>query len=246
MLVAQIPRRYAGTEHRPVVLFGGGDQAGVLFGVELFVGVCLPVGTQIPGAHPLQVRQLCDHCVRTILAGPERRSVTVMLFIGVLVETGVPVAGPPRGGRIDPVEARFSATTTDGTDFRWQGGFIALGIGNGRQAGGGQALCPDARIDDGLLDLTIVPGLEGEVGATLGTVLAEGRHAALDRVAVRARLPWIEIEADAPMVLNLDGEPVEGRRFRAEAVAGRLRMHLPDDCALLSPPDADPSHTEPR
>ena len=63
---------------------------------------------------------------------------------------------------------------------------------------------------------------------------------------MRARLPWIEIEADAPMVLNLDGEPVEGRRFRAEAVAGRLRMHLPDDCALLSPGDADPSHTEPR
>ena len=151
------------------------------------------------------------------------------------------VTGLARLGRIDPIEARIS-----GPCFGWRGGFIALGIGNGRQAGGGQALCPDARIDDGLLDLTIVPGLEGEVGATLGTVLAEGRHAALDRVAVRARLPWIEIEADAPMVLNLDGEPVEGCRFRAEAVAGRLRMHLPHDCALLSPGDADPSHTEPR
>lgn len=151
------------------------------------------------------------------------------------------VTGLARLGRIDPIEARIS-----GPGFGWRGGFIALGIGNGRQAGGGQALCPDARIDDGLLDLTIVPGLEGEVGATLGTVLAEGRHAALDRVAVRARLPWIGIEADAPMALNLDGEPVEGRRFRAEAVAGRLRMHLPDDCALLSPRDADQSHTEPR
>ena len=76
--------------------------------------------------------------------------------------------------------------------------------------------------------------LEGEVGATLGTVLAEGRHAALDRVAVRARLPWIGIEADAPMALNLDGEPVHARHLRIECVPGRVRMHLPPDSPLLA------------
>ena len=45
-----------------------------------------------------------------------------------------------------------------------------VGLGNGRQAGGGQALCPEALVDDGLLDLTIVPELSGEVAATLGTL----------------------------------------------------------------------------
>ena len=39
--------------------------------------------------------------------------------------------------------------------FSWQGHFLALAIGNGRQAGGGIPLCPDAQIDDGLLDLRI-------------------------------------------------------------------------------------------
>ncbi|MEN1940130.1 lipid kinase YegS [Luteimonas sp. MJ174] len=151
------------------------------------------------------------------------------------------VTGLARLGRIDPIAARLS-----GPGFEWEGGFIALGIGNGRQAGGGQALCPDALVDDGLLDVTVVPDLEGEVAATLGTVLAEGRGAALERVAVRARLPWLEIEAVQPMTINLDGEPVEGRRFRAETVARRLRMHLPLDCALLSRGDADASSTEPR
>ncbi|MGY0610848.1 lipid kinase YegS [Luteimonas sp. A501] len=139
------------------------------------------------------------------------------------------VTGLARLGRIDPIAARLR-----GPGFEWEGGFIALGIGNGRQAGGGQALCPDALVDDGLLDVTVVPDLEGEVAATLGTVLAEGRGAALERVAVRARLPWLEIEAAQPMVFNLDGEPVEGRRVRVEAVARRLRMHLPAGCALLS------------
>src|SRR5690606_27727453 len=115
----------------------------------------------------------------------------------------------------------------------WAGDFIALGVGNGRQAGGGQALCPDALVDDGLLDVTIVPELSGELGAALVALLRDGREAALDQAAVRARLPWLEIEADAPLALNLDGEPIESARFRIDCVPGRLRMHLPAGCPLL-------------
>jgi diacylglycerol kinase family enzyme len=136
-------------------------------------------------------------------------------------------------GRIDPLQARIH-----GPDFEWEGGFIALGVGNGRQAGGGQALCPDAAIDDGLLDVTIVPRLDGEVGATLGTLLTEGKHAALDRVATRAQLPWVEIDAAEPLTLNLDGEPVESAHFRIECVPGRVRMHVPAHSALLRHLDA--------
>lgn len=138
------------------------------------------------------------------------------------------ITGMAKLGRIDPIQARIT-----GDDFAWEGGFIALGVGNGRQAGGGQALCPDALIDDGLLDCTIVPELEGEVGATIGTLITEGKAAALDRVAVRQPLRWVAIDALEPMTLNLDGEPVESRQFRIECVPGRVRMHLPDGCPLL-------------
>ncbi|MBN6151832.1 lipid kinase YegS [Xanthomonas sp. AmX2] len=138
------------------------------------------------------------------------------------------ITGMARLGRIDPIQARF-----EGPDFAWQGEFIALGLGNGRQAGGGQALCPDAVIDDGLLDLTIVPELSGEVAATLGTLVTSGKQAALERVAIRARLPWLRIQADEPLTLNLDGEPETSRHFRIDCVPGRLRMHLPADSALL-------------
>lgn len=139
------------------------------------------------------------------------------------------VTGISRLGRIEPVRARLR-----GPDFSWEGDFIALGIGNGRQAGGGQALCPDARIDDGLLDLTVVPELSGEVAATVGTLVTNGKGAALERVAVRARLAWVEIDCPQPLTLNLDGEPVESRHFRIDCVPGRVRMHLPADCPLLS------------
>lgn len=137
------------------------------------------------------------------------------------------LTGLSKLGRIEPQSARLR-----GPGFEWQGEFIALGIGNGRQAGGGQALCPDALIDDGLLDVTVVPPLDGELLGTLGTAFAEGKDAALERVAVRRALPWVEIEAAQPLTLNLDGEPVRAMTFRIECIPKRLRMHLPADCPL--------------
>lgn len=138
------------------------------------------------------------------------------------------VTGISKLGKIQPIRARLQ-----GPDFAWEGDLIALGIGNGRQAGGGQALCPDAFIDDGLLDVTLVPELSGEVAATVGTLIANGKGAALERVAVRARLAWIRIDCPEPLILNLDGEPVESRRFRIDCVPGRVRMHLPTGSPLL-------------
>lgn len=139
------------------------------------------------------------------------------------------ITGVSRLGRIEPIHARLK-----GPDFEWTGGFIALGVGNGRQAGGGQALCPDALLDDGLADITVIPELTGEVAATLGQLVTGGKEAALDRVATRSRLPWVEIDGDEPFTLNLDGEPVEARHFRIDCVPGRVRMHLPATCELLS------------
>ncbi len=139
------------------------------------------------------------------------------------------LTGISKLGRIEPILARLH-----GPGFEWEGGFIALGIGNGRQAGGGQALCPQALIDDGQLDVTVIPELTGEVGAMLGQLVTGGKEAALERVATRARLNRVEIFAEKPLTLNLDGEPVEASHFRIECVPRRLRMHLPADCALLS------------
>ena len=139
------------------------------------------------------------------------------------------LTGLSRLGEIAPIQASMQ-----GPDFSWQGVFIALGIGNGRQAGGGQVLCPEAKVDDARLDLTVIPPLEGELSAMLNTMMSEGRFAALDRVATRASLPWLEIRVPELLVLNLDGEPVHARHFRLECMPGRVRMHLPPDSPLLA------------
>jgi lipid kinase YegS len=140
------------------------------------------------------------------------------------------ITGVARVGRIDPIEARLH-----GDGFEWSGALIALGVGNGRQAGGGQVLCPDAHIDDGLLDVTVIPELAGELANTVATLVREGRGAALERVGERARMRALVIEADVPLALNLDGEPVQAQRFEIACVPARVRMHLPEACPLLAP-----------
>ncbi|MNI73454.1 Lipid kinase YegS [compost metagenome] len=118
-----------------------------------------------------------------------------------------------------------------GPDFHWSGELLALGIGNGRQAGGGHVLCPEALADDGLLDISILPAPQELVG-TLKNLLADGFG--LDSMFVRARLPWVEIKASEGLYINLDGEPLEGDSLRFSARPAALRVHLPEQSPLLS------------
>src|SRR6218665_490016 len=112
--------------------------------------------------------------------------------------------------RFSDVHAAFGRFT--GPDFSWEGDFLALGIGNGRQAGGGHVLCPQAVVNDGLLDICIVPAPQDVVG-TLGTLLSGGMLG-LQRVPIKAGLPWVEKEAPEGRDLNREGEPLESKALR--------------------------------
>ncbi|MES2857737.1 MAG: lipid kinase YegS [Pseudomonadota bacterium] len=175
-----------------------------------------------------------EHWVANLASGGFGTEVTTQTHEGLKSMLGglaYVVTGLSRLANIEPQRARVR-----GPGFEWEGEFIALALGNGRQAGGGQALCPRALIDDGLLDLTIVPPLENGLMASLGTAMLEGKEAALEQAALQVQLPWVELASDRPLTLNLDGEPVQGTRFRVECVPGRVRMHLPADCPLLANP----------
>ncbi|UVM03596.1 lipid kinase YegS [Pseudomonas laurylsulfatiphila] len=117
-----------------------------------------------------------------------------------------------------------------GPDFHWSGDLLALGIGNGRQAGGGRELCPQALVDDGLLDISILPAPQEVVG-TLKNLLTEGFG--IDNMFVRARLPWVEIKVSEGLYINLDGEPLEGDNLRFSVRPAALLVHLPEDSPLL-------------
>ena len=110
--------------------------------------------------------------------------------------------------------------------FSWQGHFLALAIGNGRQAGGGIPLCPDALIDDGLLDLTILPAMDhaGRLDAFLHS-LREGASGIRAKL-ITTRSSWIEYESMHDLNVNLDGEPTLMKRFQVECRPRALPVGL--------------------
>ncbi|MGB5956162.1 lipid kinase YegS [Pseudomonas sp.] len=126
-------------------------------------------------------------------------------------------------------ELQVASVELQGPDFHWQGDLLALGIGNGRQAGGGQVLCPEAVVNDGLLDIAILPAPQEVVGALRELLAGDG-------LFIRARLPWVEIKCSQGLDINLDGEPLQADNLRFQARPAALRLHLPAGSPLLSRP----------
>jgi lipid kinase YegS len=101
-----------------------------------------------------------------------------------------------------------------------------LAVGNGRHAGGGFAVAPEARLDDGLLDLTIVPAVPlADLPALVGElfqVADEGNQHVL-----YWQLPAFELHFADEFPLNRDGEPMAGRHFRFIVLPRRLPVVVP-------------------
>ncbi|MDH4364168.1 MAG: diacylglycerol kinase family protein [Acidimicrobiia bacterium] len=93
-------------------------------------------------------------------------------------------------------------------------------VANTRYFGGGMAICPTARPDDGLLDITIVgPTTPFQLARMLPSVFS-GRHIRHPAVVTRrARL----LHIDTDTILWADGEPF-GSAGRLEAVARALQV----------------------
>ena len=110
--------------------------------------------------------------------------------------------------------------------FSWEGRFVAVAIGNGRQAGGGVPLCPDALIDDGLLDLMILPELDRKERLDAFARLLRDGAASIRTGLVTAQSAWIEYESEEALNVNLDGEPMLSKRFRVECHKRALPVRL--------------------
>lgn len=239
----------------PTLIAGGGD--GTLRDVAEAMAhaktnaslVLLPLGTANDFAHaagvplaPMAALALLDEPAQPIDLGEVDGQVFLNMATGgfgssvtantseelkrVLGGAAYLLTGLSRFAEVESSFGRFS-----GPDFQWEGEFIALGIGNGRQAGGGHVLCPQARVNDGLLDVCIVPAAADVVG-TLGTLLSGGING-LQSVALSARLAWLEVDAPQGLDLNLDGEPMGSRQLRFVALPAALRVHLPAGSPLL-------------
>jgi lipid kinase YegS len=141
-------------------------------------------------------------------------------------------------GILKAVNFRPYECTIRTPDGETKGQMIVGAVCNGRQAGGGQPLAPEARIDDGLLDVvTFAPFSISdipEVAAELAAAVAAGAMPWRGgRWVIRQAVPWVETESIGELPVNLDGEPMKAHRFRFEVRPGVVRMVLPADCPCL-------------
>jgi diacylglycerol kinase (ATP) len=102
----------------------------------------------------------------------------------------------------------------------------AVGFGNGRTAGGGIPIFPDADPADGRIDCCVFE--VDAVSDALRTVgnIRDGSHAELDNVHAFTEQN-IEVEADPELEFNIDGELLDLTTPATFALAGRIEFLIP-------------------
>lgn len=131
-------------------------------------------------------------------------------------------------GLLRPDTLKTDICHIEGDNFSWEGETLVIAVGNGKQAGGGQQLTPQALINDGALNLLIIPARD-VIPAFLTNLFSTDKNEHL----VEKTLSWIKISSPHDMVLNLDGEPLSGDSFTFKIQANAIECRLPPQCSLL-------------
>lgn len=123
--------------------------------------------------------------------------------------------------------------------LKWEGGehegsLFVLAMGNGVSAGGGLRLTPDAKLDDGLLDVLAVRDVASlrdmwGMRRELQSRPKKGTYVETFRSA------WLSFKSDETMPLTLDGEPCWKDGFKVTMNPLALSLVAPSHCPLIAP-----------
>jgi lipid kinase YegS len=122
---------------------------------------------------------------------------------------------------LNPYTARFR-----GPGFDLQCKVLLFAVANGTTTGGGTMIAPRADLRDGLLDVCIIEALPRLDTGRMLLKVRRGEHLGEDGVHY-VQLPELVVSVRRPIVVNVDGETSEARRFVYAARPGDLRIHLP-------------------
>lgn len=132
-------------------------------------------------------------------------------------------------GLLRPDTLKTDTCKIETEHFSWEGETLVVAVGNGKQAGGGQLLTPDALINDGQLNLLVVPARD-VIPALLTNLFSSEKNQHL----IEKTSCWVKISSPHKMVFNLDGEPLSGETFTFELLPEAIHCRLPPQCGLLS------------
>ena len=124
------------------------------------------------------------------------------------------------GGVKAATDLKRSTVTMNGVDVP---DCVAAGVGNGRTCGGGIEVWPATDPSDGVLDACALGAPNAAAAARLLLKVRAGEHGGLDGVATVTG-GRIEIDADPPIELNVDGDLVGLKTPATFEVVGRFRL----------------------
>ncbi len=238
-----------------VVVAAGGDGTVRVVCSELArTGVPLgivPLGTGNLLARNLELPLRATEAVEVALSGQDRAIDVVRVSGDDLPETAFTVMGglgfdaEIMAGASDALKARMGwrayvvsavrnlryparrveVSVDDGPFQRYRARTVVVGNVGLLQAG--IPLLPDARFDDGLLDVVVIAPqrLTGWLRVAV-RVLRRGRHT--DSRLARMTGTQVVVRCNQPLARQLDGDPVgEGRELRARVMAGTLLVRVP-------------------
>ncbi|RJO69844.1 hypothetical protein D5S18_28525 [Nocardia panacis] len=135
---------------------------------------------------------------------------------GLTVPYRIELAGVTAEGLANPGASADTVVTTEA---------IMVAVGNARTYGGGMRICPDALLDDGLLDLTVVGALSRLEMLRLLPALAAGKRLDHPRVE-QYRAASITLSAPGAPA-TADGEPAGMLPLTIRVAPGALSVLTP-------------------
>ncbi|MFI6046561.1 diacylglycerol kinase [Nocardia sp. NPDC051321] len=127
--------------------------------------------------------------------------------------------------RIELTGAVTEGLTNPGAGSALASNAVMVAVGNTRTYGGGMLICPDAALDDGLLDLTVVGALSRSEMLRLLPALSAGKRQNHPEVK---QYRAAEITLTAPGApATADGEPAGMLPITIRAVPGALTVLVP-------------------
>jgi YegS/Rv2252/BmrU family lipid kinase len=112
----------------------------------------------------------------------------------------------------------------DGERVSFSGWSVAAA--NSKAYGGGMLLAPDARIDDGALDVVLISDIGKWQYVRTAPSVFKGTHVRNPAVRV-LRGAEVRVESDRPFVVYADGDPIGETPITLRALPGALQVLLP-------------------
>ena len=141
------------------------------------------------------------------------------------------ISGLVQALNFTPYEGKYTATLANGETVEQEGAGLLGAVCNGRLAGGGQNLAPNALLNDGLLDVFLVRHFPR---TALKQVIDELIDPNINgKYVTRMQVRSITLEATQPLPVNLDGEPTIANKHTISIMPNAISLVLPAASPVL-------------